>query len=62
MKFDSHLGSAAADMPAKFQGEWKSLEPNPAASSRVFTISCGKTSYHVQNGGPAIVKPYNKTR
>ena len=27
-----HLGSAAADVPVKFQSDWKSLNPNLAAS------------------------------
>ena len=32
MKFDSDLGSAAAVVPVKFQSDWKSLNPNLAAS------------------------------
>ena len=32
LKFDRHLGSAAADMPVKFQSDWNSLNPNLAAS------------------------------
>ena len=31
-KFDSHLGSAAADVSVWFQSDWKSLNPNLAAS------------------------------
>ena len=30
--FDRHLGSSAAEVPAKFQSDWKSLNPNLAAS------------------------------
>ena len=30
---DRHLGSAAAEVPAKFQSDWKSLNPNLGASS-----------------------------
>ena len=32
LKFDRHLGSNAAEVPAKFQSDWKSLNPNLAAS------------------------------
>ena len=32
MKFDRHLGSAAAVLPVKFQSDWKSLNPNLPAS------------------------------
>ena len=32
MKFDRHLGSAAAELPVKFQSEWKSLNLNIVAS------------------------------
>ena len=32
MKFDGHLGSSAAKVPVKFQGNQKSLNPNLAAS------------------------------
>ena len=32
LKFDRHLGSAAAEVPAKFQSDWESLNPNLAAS------------------------------
>ena len=32
LKFDRHLGSAAAEMPVKFQSNWKSQNPNLAAS------------------------------
>ena len=31
MEFDRHLGSAAAEVPVKFQSDWKSLNPNPVA-------------------------------
>ena len=33
LKCDRHLGSAAAEMPVKFQSDWKSLNPNLATSS-----------------------------
>ena len=32
LKFDRHLGSAAAEVPVKFQSYWESLNPNLAAS------------------------------
>ena len=32
LKFDRHLGSTAAEVPVKFQGDWKSLNPNLVAS------------------------------
>ena len=32
LKFDRHLGSAAAEGPVKFQSDWKSLNPNLAIS------------------------------
>ena len=32
LKFDRHLGSAAADVPVKFQGDWTRLNPNLGAS------------------------------
>ena len=32
LKFDRHLGSAAAEGPVKFQSDWKSLNPNLATS------------------------------
>ena len=32
LKFDRHLGSVAAEVPVKFQSDWKSLNPNLAAS------------------------------
>ena len=32
LKFDGHLGSAAAEMPVNFQSDWKFLTPNLAAS------------------------------
>ena len=34
LKFDRHLGSDAAESPVKFQSDWKSLNPNLAASRR----------------------------
>ena len=33
LKLVRHLGSAAADLPVEFQSDWKSLNPNLAASS-----------------------------
>ena len=51
LKFDRHLGSVAAEVPVKFQSNWKSLNPN-LATSRDFTRSCGKTSYGLVNRGP----------
>ena len=32
MQFDRHLSSGAAEVPVKFQSDWKSLNPNLAAS------------------------------
>ena len=32
IKFYRHLGSAAAEVPVKFQSDWKSVNPNLAAS------------------------------
>ena len=32
LQFVRHLGSADADVPVKFQGVWKTIIPNPAAS------------------------------
>ena len=31
LKFDRQLGSAAAELPVKFQSDWKSRNPNLAA-------------------------------
>ena len=33
LKFDSHLRSTAAEVPVKFQSDWKSLTGNLTASS-----------------------------
>ena len=33
VKCDSHLDSSTAEVPVKFQSDWKSLNPNRAASS-----------------------------
>ena len=33
LKFDRHLGNAAAEVPVKFENDWKSSNPNLAASS-----------------------------
>ena len=32
LKFDWHLSSAAAEVPVKFQSDWKNLDPNLVAS------------------------------
>ena len=32
LKFDRHIGSTAADVPDKFQSDWKSLNLNLTAS------------------------------
>ena len=32
LKFDAHLGNAAANVLVKFQNDWKKLKPNVAAS------------------------------
>ena len=39
MKFDRHVGSAAADVPVKLQNDWDSINPNLVAPR-----SRGKTS------------------
>ena len=49
LKFDRHLGSAAAEVPVKFQSDWKSPNPNLAAS-RLHEIF--RTSYRLVNRGP----------
>ena len=46
LKFDRHLGRAAAEVPVKFQSDWKSLNPNLAASR------LHEMSYHLVNRGP----------
>ena len=33
LKLDRHLDSTAVEVPVKFQSDWKSLNPNLAASS-----------------------------
>ena len=33
LKFDRHLGSGAAEVPVKFQSNWRSLNTNLAVSS-----------------------------
>ena len=50
LKFDKSLGNAAAEVPAKFQSDWKSLNPNLAASD--FTGSCSETSVRLVNRCP----------
>ena len=47
LQFDGHLGSSAAEVPVKFQNDWRSINPNLAASR-----SCRKTSYRLVNIGP----------
>ena len=42
--------SASAEVPVKFQSDWKSLIPNLVA--RDFTKSCGKTSVRLVNKRP----------
>ena len=50
LKLDRHLGSAAADVPVKFQA----IEKIQTRISRLrdFTIACGKASYRLVNRGP----------
>ena len=50
LKFDRHLDSTAADVPVKFQSEWKSLNQNLAASR--FREILGKTFVRLVNKGP----------
>ena len=38
MKLDRHLGSAAAEMPVKFQSDWKSLNMNLTAAGHHETL------------------------
>ena len=52
-KCDGHLGSAATEVPVKFQSDRKSLTPNLAALS--FTSSCGKMLVHLVNRGSEVV-------
>ena len=49
LKFDN-LSSAAAEVPVKFQSDWKSL--NPKLMLRYFMKSCDKMSYCLVNKGP----------
>ena len=52
LKFDRHLGSAAAKVPVIFQSDWKYLNIN--LGLRCFTRSWGKTSVRLVNRGPAL--------
>ena len=49
LTFDRHFGSTAAEVPVKFQGDWKSL--NPKAWLQVVMWSTGKTSVSFVNRG-----------
>ena len=51
LKFDRHLGSAAAELPVKFLSDWKSLNPNLAALKlcKIF-----QTSVLLVNRGPVV--------
>ena len=49
LKFDRHLGTAAVELPVKFQNDWKMLSPNLAASK--LTRSCIKTPVRSLNRG-----------
>ena len=49
LNFDRHLGSSAAEMPIKFQGDSKSITPNLAA--RDLTKFYGKISMCLVNRG-----------
>ena len=48
LKFDRHLGSAAAEVLAKFQSDWKNVK----SRLRDFTRFCGKTSVRLVNRAP----------
>ena len=48
--FRASSAAAAAEVPIEFQSNWKSLNPNLAASK--LQRSCGKTSIHQVNRGP----------
>ena len=50
LKFERHLGSAAAEVPIKIQSDWTGVKPNLAASRL-----CGKTSYSVVNRSPGSI-------
>ena len=57
LKFDRHLGSAAAEVPVKFQSDWQSLNPNLVGFFfRDFTRSCSKTSVGLVNKGPGPLR------
>ena len=50
LKFDRHLSRAAANVPVKFQSDWKSLNLNLVALS-LHKRSCSKTSVHLVDRG-----------
>ena len=50
LKFDRHLGSAAAEVHVKFQSDYKSL--TWISRLRDFTISCGERSVRLGNRSP----------
>ena len=54
LKFDRHLGSAAVDVSARCQSDWKSLKPSIAAS-RLHEI----LRYDAR---PLMVDPYQKVK
>ena len=56
LKFDRHLGSAAAEMSVKFQSDWKSSIR--ISWLRVFARSCGKTSYRLMNRCPGWLQSH----
>ena len=51
LKFDRHIGSAAADMPVKFQSDWNSLNPNlaPSRLHEIRWMNRGPEGYCQQN-------------
>ena len=50
LNFDRRLGSFTAEVPVKFESDWKIL--NPIISASWF---CSKTSYRLVNRGPGLV-------
>ena len=56
LKCDRHLGSAAVEVPVKFQNEWKSANPNLAASR--LTRSCRKMSTRLVNKSPRMYRSH----
>ena len=53
LKFDTHLDSAAAELPVKFPSDWKSLNPN-LAPLRLCVRFCGKMYVRLVNRGTGI--------